>query len=248
MVFDSERNHALADNGTSERASAVRLGVSERVVRNEGALWALRDGGERREATLGNGPRKPANKGAWRGHCGVLQRAGGGRCEAPPDRRVRGDERSQRPEPALRDGEAAKEAVEAEGLEVVADKGYYNGVKIATCVEAELTPLVPRSTGSKNPRRRGFSAATAFPMTRSGTSTPARASRRSPAGGRSSTAAGRWASTRLGRVWVQDARRSLKVGTPCSRIEPRGPRGTHFTCSRRRFTGRAPRPAERTPL
>jgi transposase len=46
--------------------------------------------------------------------------------------------------------QAAKEALGAQTLEVVADKGYYDGVEIAACAEAGLTALVPRTKGSKN--------------------------------------------------------------------------------------------------
>lgn len=53
--------------------------------------------------------------------------------------------------------QAAQEALGAKALEVVADKGYYDGVEIAACVEAGITPLVPRTTGSKNEKAGLFS-------------------------------------------------------------------------------------------
>lgn len=45
---------------------------------------------------------------------------------------------------------AAKEALGVEALEVVADKGYYDGAEIAACVAAGITPAVPATQSSKN--------------------------------------------------------------------------------------------------
>jgi transposase len=48
---------------------------------------------------------------------------------------------------------AAKEALGAEALEVLADRGYYNGEEIAACVEAGITPQVPQTKTSKNEKK-----------------------------------------------------------------------------------------------
>jgi len=45
---------------------------------------------------------------------------------------------------------AAQEILEAPSPVVVADQGYYHGVEIKTCVEAGITPLVPRPLTSAN--------------------------------------------------------------------------------------------------
>ena len=44
---------------------------------------------------------------------------------------------------------AAKEALEVEALEVLADAGYYDGKEVAACVEAGVTPMVPKPRNSK---------------------------------------------------------------------------------------------------
>lgn len=48
---------------------------------------------------------------------------------------------------------AAQEAVGEESLEVVADRGYYNGVEVAKCAAAGITPVVPRTQSSKNEKK-----------------------------------------------------------------------------------------------
>ena len=45
---------------------------------------------------------------------------------------------------------AAQEILEAPAPVVVADQGYYHGAEIKTCLEAGITPLVPRPTTSAN--------------------------------------------------------------------------------------------------
>jgi transposase len=40
---------------------------------------------------------------------------------------------------------AAKEALEVEALEVLSDKGYYDGKEVAACVAANVTPMVPKT-------------------------------------------------------------------------------------------------------
>lgn len=52
--------------------------------------------------------------------------------------------------------QAAKEAVGAESLEVLADKGYYDGMEIAACVEAGITPWVPWKKSSGNEKKERF--------------------------------------------------------------------------------------------
>lgn len=51
--------------------------------------------------------------------------------------------------------QAAQGVLEAEGLTVVADRGYYNGPEIKRCVDAGITPLVPKPRTSGN-RQRGL--------------------------------------------------------------------------------------------
>ena len=46
--------------------------------------------------------------------------------------------------------QAAQEVLEAKELTVVADRGYYNGSQIKRCVDAGLTPLVPKPQTSGN--------------------------------------------------------------------------------------------------
>ena len=48
---------------------------------------------------------------------------------------------------------SAKEAVGAKSLEVLADKGYYNGVEVAKCAAVGITPVVPRTQSSKNEKK-----------------------------------------------------------------------------------------------
>jgi hypothetical protein len=43
---------------------------------------------------------------------------------------------------------AAKEAIDAEMLEVVADRGYFNGEEIKTCADAGITVTLPKPTTS----------------------------------------------------------------------------------------------------
>jgi hypothetical protein len=43
---------------------------------------------------------------------------------------------------------AAQETLEAETLDVIADAGYYDGVEIAACAAAGITPLVARPAGA----------------------------------------------------------------------------------------------------
>ena len=45
---------------------------------------------------------------------------------------------------------AAKEALEVKTLEVLADRGYYDGKEVAACVAAGITPWVPRTRTSRN--------------------------------------------------------------------------------------------------
>jgi transposase len=47
----------------------------------------------------------------------------------------------------------AKQELGVETLEVLADKGYYDGPEIATCVAAKITPQVPRTRTSKNGKK-----------------------------------------------------------------------------------------------
>jgi hypothetical protein len=49
----------------------------------------------------------------------------------------------------------AKSAMGAEGLEVIADRGYFKGEEILACVEAGMTPFVPKPLTSGN-RARGL--------------------------------------------------------------------------------------------
>ncbi|MFQ5668876.1 MAG: IS1182 family transposase [Candidatus Binatia bacterium] len=51
--------------------------------------------------------------------------------------------------------QAAQGVLEAEALMVVADRGYYNGPDIKRCVDAGITPLVPKPRTSGN-RKRGL--------------------------------------------------------------------------------------------
>jgi transposase len=48
---------------------------------------------------------------------------------------------------------AAKEELGVEELEVLADRGYYDGKEIAACVEANMTPTVPKTRTSKNRKK-----------------------------------------------------------------------------------------------
>jgi hypothetical protein len=48
---------------------------------------------------------------------------------------------------------AAQEVLGGVPSVVVADQGYYHGTEIKTCLEAGLTPLVPRSVTSANEAR-----------------------------------------------------------------------------------------------
>lgn len=48
---------------------------------------------------------------------------------------------------------AAKEMLDAPAPVVVADRGYYHGAEIKSCLEAGLTPLVPRPITSANAKR-----------------------------------------------------------------------------------------------
>ncbi|MCH7475643.1 MAG: IS1182 family transposase [Gemmatimonadetes bacterium] len=57
--------------------------------------------------------------------------------------------------------QAAQEVLQAETLTVVADRGYYNGSEIKACVDAGVTPLVPKAQTSGN-RKRGLFTKDAF--------------------------------------------------------------------------------------
>lgn len=46
----------------------------------------------------------------------------------------------------------AKELLEVESLEVVADKGYYSGTEIKDCVDEAIVPLIPEIDSSSNSR------------------------------------------------------------------------------------------------
>lgn len=48
---------------------------------------------------------------------------------------------------------AAQEVLHAPALVVVADRGYYHGAEIKACLDAGITPLVPRPLTSANARR-----------------------------------------------------------------------------------------------
>jgi len=45
---------------------------------------------------------------------------------------------------------AAKEALEVEALEVMSDKGYYDGKEVAACVAANVTPMVPKTRSKQS--------------------------------------------------------------------------------------------------
>ena len=47
-------------------------------------------------------------------------------------------------------GQQAKDAVQTEALTVVADKGYYKGEEVVTCVEHGITPIMPKCLTSGN--------------------------------------------------------------------------------------------------
>ena len=69
-----------------------------------------------RRADLGDRPGRPLDDLAGQGHgSGRLQRAGGGRCQAPPDRDARGHQRRQRPGAAQQDGQRRKDAMGKNG-------------------------------------------------------------------------------------------------------------------------------------
>lgn len=46
----------------------------------------------------------------------------------------------------------AKEVLDVESLEVVADKGYYNGTEIKDCVDEDIVPFIPETDSSSNSR------------------------------------------------------------------------------------------------
>ena len=82
----------------------------------------------------------------------------GGRDRAPSDRRPRGDQRRQRPRAARRHGEGSEgRRSSAETLDVVADRGYFNGEEILACEQAGITVTLPKplTSGAKAEGRFG---------------------------------------------------------------------------------------------
>ena len=79
-----------------------------------------------------------------------LQRADRSRCQAPPDRRPRGDQRRSRPHAARLDGQASARGDRSESLTALADRGYFEGEEILECERAGITALVPKPLTSNN--------------------------------------------------------------------------------------------------
>jgi hypothetical protein len=50
----------------------------------------------------------------------------------------------------------AKDAIDSDGLTVVADRGYFNGLEILACEEAGITPYVPKTQTSSNQSKGQF--------------------------------------------------------------------------------------------
>jgi hypothetical protein len=75
--------------------------------------------------------------------------------QAPSDRDARGDERRDRQRIISHRWPSRREnALEAEKVEVLADKGYFNGEEIAACEDAGIDVYVPKPATS-NARARG---------------------------------------------------------------------------------------------
>ena len=90
-----------------------------------------------------------------RGRDRGLQRAGGSGCRASPDRRrtrlsTTVVDRDQLAPMA----EKAKEALGADELTVVADRGYFKSEQILECTQSGITPLVPKTMTSNSLCRR----------------------------------------------------------------------------------------------
>src|SRR6516225_4335265 len=85
---------------------------------------------------------------------GRLQRTGGGGCQAPSDHRATvGHDRSQLAHMARQ----AREVIGADGLTVLADRGYFSGEEVVACEAAGVTPIVPKplTSGAKADGRFG---------------------------------------------------------------------------------------------
>ena len=87
---------------------------------------------------------------------GRLQRAGRRRHRAPSDRDARGHECRQR-HLATRLHGKSKAVLETDKLEVVADRGYFNGEEILACQQADITVTLPKPlrSGAKSKGRFG---------------------------------------------------------------------------------------------
>jgi hypothetical protein len=48
----------------------------------------------------------------------------------------------------------AKEILQVDELEVLADKGYYSGAQIKACLEEGITPTIPKANTSANRKKR----------------------------------------------------------------------------------------------
>ena len=84
------------------------------------------------------------------GHC-RLQRADGGGCQAPSDRRPRGHHVGHDRTQLANMARQAKEIMGSTRLTVVADRGYFSGWEILACEEGGIMPYVPKplTSGAK---------------------------------------------------------------------------------------------------
>ena len=79
-----------------------------------------------------------------------LQRADRRRCEAPPDRRARGDELRHGPGQLAAMAKAAKQATAHPKPIVLADRGYFEGYEILECERAGIATMVPKPLTSNS--------------------------------------------------------------------------------------------------
>ena len=85
-------------------------------------------------------------------------------------------------------GTAAKTAMGKERLQVVADRGYFSGLEIKACTEANITPMVPKPLTSNARPRVASTRQTSSTLPRMTSTSVRRESVPSTASRRSSTA------------------------------------------------------------